>query len=210
MKRFCSEYLEIIQKEYSGLNLTRIIDPDEFFEKHVQDTLIPLQENTFFEKQILQRGTLLDVGFGGGFPLLVLAKKYPMIKIRGIEARKKKSLAVNEIAKRLNLFNVETIHCRLENFFLDRPAVITFKAVGKIEEYLKLIQTDKILDIFFFKGPSVYHEENLEVSGFQQTHHHYYKVGENERNLFAYQNVPRGTANLTTSKKQLVKFSSIL
>lgn len=42
--------------------------------------------------------TMLDVGTGGGFPLLALASEYPDLQCVGLDATQKKCRAVQSIA----------------------------------------------------------------------------------------------------------------
>ena len=90
MKEFSDAYLDILNNELKGLNLTRILDPQEFYEKQILDSLYPFEKITELESIIMTKACP-DVGFGGGFPSIPLAKKYPEINVAGIEARRKKS-----------------------------------------------------------------------------------------------------------------------
>ena len=207
MNDFCQKYLNLLQNEYSGLNLTRITDPNEFFLKQYEDSVRPILRSKEFQKSLKEQDLIIDVGFGGGFPLLPLAAEYPTHQFYGIEARDKKVKAVNDIAQRLNLLNVQCFHQRLEEIDFDRPTTLTLKAVGKIKDYLKLIHASAPVKVFFYKGTNVYTEENpptefnswhlLETISFDLT-------PEIRRYLFCYQIVPHGT---NSSKKHLVRAS---
>jgi 16S rRNA (guanine527-N7)-methyltransferase len=155
MKDFSSQYLHILKTELSGLNLTKILDPDEFYNKQILDSINPYIESKLFQNEIHSKGIVVDVGFGGGFPILPLARMLPHIKFIGIESKNKKVEAVRLIAHRLGLSNVKLIHSRLEDVIFDIPAVVTFKAVGTAEDYLPAINHDDIkLTVFLYKGPS--------------------------------------------------------
>jgi len=207
MNEFCQNYLNLLKTEYSGLNLTRITDPDEFYLKQYEDSIRPLALSAEFKKSLAAQELIVDVGFGGGFPLLPMAAEYPATPFYGIEAREKKVKAVNDIAQRLNLKNVRCFHQRVEEIEFDRPTVLTFKAVGKIKDYLKLIHATAPVKVFFYKGANVYQEENpptawqawqlLETISFPLT-------PEIQRYLFCYQIVPHGTISF---KKHLVRAS---
>jgi 16S rRNA (guanine527-N7)-methyltransferase len=54
------------------------------------------------------------LGTWGGFPLLPLAISHPDLPCTGIDARRKKTLAVQSIAEQLWLNNVSTIRSRAE------------------------------------------------------------------------------------------------
>ena len=44
MNSFCTKYIELISTEFSGLNLTRINDGPEFYEKQYLDSIIPFEK----------------------------------------------------------------------------------------------------------------------------------------------------------------------
>lgn len=154
MREFSDRFLALIKNEYSSLNLTRILDPDEFYFKQVLDSTIATEKSKRFINSINSYKHVLDVGFGGGFPLLPLAYVLPLIKFTGVDSRAKKVNAVNEIAKKLNLNNVSAFHKTIESLYIDEKVVITLKAVGKISEYLSMINTISGTQVFFYKGPN--------------------------------------------------------
>lgn len=212
MLDFSIRYLQVLKTKLAGLNLTNILDPDEFYHKQILDSINPYLQSNLFKSEIEKRGVVVDVGFGGGFPILPLAKMLPHIRFVGVESRRKKADAVTLIAEELGLKNVKLIHSRLEDFLFDRPATVTFKAVGTVIDYLPMIQrTHSDMSVFFYKGPSflelegetlpklerewqLVENQQIEVPGTQQR----YLVS------FKAQNVPRGTS------KTLVKLSDIL
>jgi 16S rRNA (guanine527-N7)-methyltransferase len=161
---------------------------------------------------VKRRGVVVDVGFGGGFPILPLAKLLPEIQFVGVESKRKKADAVTLIAEELGLTNVQLVHSRLEDFLFDRPATITFKAVGTAKDYLPAIQhTTKDLSVFLYKGPNFMELEGKDLPKLEKD----WKLLENQeitvpgtqqRFLVSFQsvNVPRGTAN------SLVKLSDFL
>jgi len=154
MKEFSKKYLEILETEFKGLNLTRITDPDEFYNKQVLDSLLPLENSDIFLNALKEKGLLVDVGFGGGFPLLPIAYKYPNIRCLGIDSRRKKVDAVRRIGEMFHMEHLSVLHKRLEEVYFDKGAVVTFKAVGKIADLLTKIRTDQELYVFFYKGPN--------------------------------------------------------
>lgn len=211
MLDFSIQYLHILKTKLAGLNLTKILDADEFYNKQILDSINPYLQSEFFKEKIAETKIVVDVGFGGGFPLLPLAKLLPDVQFIGVESRRKKVDAVKLIAEELKIPNVTTVHSRLEDFHFDRPCVITFKAVGTVADYLPIISAnnDK-MSVFFYKGPS-FHElesESLKkISGWKLIKDEAIKVpGTEQRHLVSFlsQNVPRGTG------KSLVKLSDFL
>jgi len=162
MKNWSREYLHIINRDYKGLNLTRILEPEEFYLKQVLDSLKPFEEKSKINELFHRSKLIVDVGFGGGFPILPLAKMYPDKKFVGIEARSKKAKAVEDIAEKLGMNNVRTVHGRLEEIFFDQPCFMTLKAVGKVSDFLPLVQTNQLLQVMFYKGPNFFEKEVID------------------------------------------------
>lgn len=212
MLDFSIRYLHVLKTKLAGLNLTNILDHDEFYQKQILDSINPYLQSEIFQQSVAETKVLVDVGFGGGFPILPLAKLLPDVQFVGVESKRKKVDAVRLIADELDLKNVKLIHSRLEDFLFDRPATITFKAVGTVKDYLPAIErTTKDLKVFFYKGPSFMELESQDLPALEKD----WKLLKNEKIdvpgtqqralvSFACQNVPRGTA------KVLVKLSDFL
>lgn len=163
MKEFSQKYLDLLTGEFSGINLTRIESPEEFYNKQILDSVLPEIHSQVFKKALEKTGLLIDIGFGGGFPILPLAFKNPEKKFYGFDARAKKVQIVSKIAALLKLSNVKLFHQRYEEVIFDRDVVITFKAVGKVSDLLPLLKTNKTLYVFFYKGPNFYELEDIEA-----------------------------------------------
>ncbi|MBT3982005.1 MAG: hypothetical protein HOE90_11660 [Bacteriovoracaceae bacterium] len=164
LRNFGDKLLDLLTGPYAGINLTRILDPDEFFNKQILDSVKPLVESELFQNVLRGTNTVVDVGFGGGFPLLPLAYLYPEVNFIGFEARNKKVKTVSQIAGELGLKNVFLHHQRLEEVKFDMPAIVTLKAVGKVGDFLPKISTTKDLTVFFFKGPNFLEQEKEGLS----------------------------------------------
>jgi 16S rRNA (guanine527-N7)-methyltransferase len=211
MLDFSIRYLNILKTQFEGLNLTKILEQDEFYHKQILDSILPYQESKLFQSEVKKTGIVVDVGFGGGFPILPLAKLLPDVKFVGVESRKKKADAVTAIAQELGLSNVTLVHSRLEDFLFDEAATVTFKAVGTIGDFLPAITATCPLKAFFYKGPSFIDLEGDQIKTLKKTwrllENQEIKVpGTQQRFLvsFASLNVPRGTA------KTLVKLTDFL
>lgn len=207
---FSEKYFEILNNELKGLNLTAINDFEDFHIKQIVDSLLPLEHSETFKQSLDKNKIIVDVGFGGGFPLVPLAWKYPNYKFIGFEARGKKVTAVKLICEKLGITNVKTYHQRLETIIFDKEVTIVNKAVSTVEKFVGMINTEKDLDIFFYKAKNF---KDIEGEFINKIKH--YKViediemslsGGNKRILFGIktENVPRRTT------KNLVKFSSFL
>ncbi len=162
MKEFSKKYLEIINTRFKGLNLTRILDPEEFYLKQVLDSIKPIEDSQVFLASLEHAGVLVDIGFGGGFPLLPLAYKFPQYKFLGIDSTNKKVKAVREISQLFHMEHVKVYHKRFEEILFDKEVVITFKAVGKISEILPLLSYSCPITVFFYKGPQLEQKEDFQ------------------------------------------------
>ena len=213
MKEFSRKDFELLTTEYAGINLTRINEYDEFEVKQIHDSIVPYEESTVFKTYVDKLGINVDIGFGGGFPILPLAKILPENKFVGIETRNKKCKVVGEIAGRLGIMNVGFIHSRIEDVLIDRKCVCTFKAVGKVNDFLSKINTTEDIVVFFYKGPGFYEQESEQLELAKKNWEVIENIelnvpGTEKRLLIGFKNksVLRGTKNT----KQLVKLSSIL
>ena len=212
MKEFAKKYLDLLTGEFAGINLTRIESPEEFYQKQIVDSVLPETESKVFKNALEKTKLLVDVGFGGGFPILPLAHNNPDKKFIGFDARAKKAQVVQKIANTLGLTNATLRHQRLETVDFDVDTVITFKAVGKVQDYLPLIRASKTVYVFFYKGPNFYELEDFEElieKDWELIEEKSYDVpGTEGRILLGFKNrkVLRGT--MVTEK--IIKFSSLL
>jgi 16S rRNA (guanine527-N7)-methyltransferase len=212
MKEFAKKYLDLLTGEFAGINLTRITSPEEFYQKQIIDSVLPETESKVFKNCLEKTKLMVDVGFGGGFPILPLAFTNPDKKFIGFEARAKKAQVVQKIANALGLKNATLKHQRLETVDFDVDTMITFKGVGKVSDYLPLLRTNKTLYVFFYKGPNFYELEDIEEmieENWELIEEKSYDVpGTEGRILLGFKNrkVLRGT--MVTEK--IIKFSSLL
>lgn len=102
-------YMDAILEKNQQINLTRIVDPDEFVEKHILDSLEVLLVDEFKSAK-----RILDVGTGAGFPGVILAIACPDKDFLLLDARQKKLKVIDQIAAGLGISNVETQHGRAE------------------------------------------------------------------------------------------------
>lgn len=211
MLDFSIRYLNVLKTKLAGLNLTNILDPDEFYHKQILDSINPYLQSELFKAQVQKTKLVVDVGFGGGFPILPLAKLLPDVQFVGVESKRKKVDAVKLIAEELGLTNVKLVHSRLEDFLFDKPATVTFKAVGTVSDYLPIInRTTSDISVFFYKGPNFIELEGPQIEKLKswkfQENQEITVPGTQQRFLVSFSslNVPRGTS------KTLVKLSDFL
>jgi len=98
----------------SKINLSSFNTLEEVNVKHIEDSL---KLNDYFD---LNKKTVLDVGTGGGFPLLPLAMSNPKASFTGIDSVHKKLKVIDDIAMQLKIDNIELIHARVEELALDK------------------------------------------------------------------------------------------
>jgi len=207
---FAQKYLSIVKGPLSGLNLTRILDLNEFLDKQVLDSLRPFRESDLLAEEIRKTSLVIDVGCGGGFPIFPLAISYPDQNFLGIDSIGKKIEACKFIRNEIKISNVKFYNSRIENILIDKPCIILFKAVGPIPELLRYLKIAPGIEVkvLFYKGPKV--EEELSTLKNKDWNflgkHEYYLADRSYRTTLMYQFVPRGTTNLN---KVLVKLSEL-
>lgn len=213
MKEFSQRYLQYLKEDLKGLNLTRILDEDEFFKKQILDSIIPIEKTKTIREELEKKKFLIDVGFGGGFPIIPLSYLFPEVEFVGFEGRGKKVKAVQKIAEHFKLKNISLFHKRIEEVLIDREAVITFKAVGNVNKLLSCIHSTKIVHVCFYKGPKFSEKEGDEplLRGWKLVEENEFEIpGTDGRVLLVYKNtgVPCGTNS--KNKINLVKLSDLL
>ena len=93
-------------------NLTRITTPEDFWEKHLWDSLsgiVGLQDILTHKLQII------DIGTGAGFPGIPLAIAFPHWQITLLDSTRKKISFVNDTIAELQLKNATGITARAES-----------------------------------------------------------------------------------------------
>jgi 16S rRNA (guanine527-N7)-methyltransferase len=207
-KKFANFYLQQLSSNYLGLNLTRIINPDDFFEKQILDSLYPFTNDKSLLEKVYELGYLVDIGFGGGFPILPLRNFISdEVKILGVDSRRKKVDAVRSISNEYHQENIQFKHERIENIHLDIPCFLTLKAVGDVRKMLKLINCIEGSWVMFYKAKNF---EELEpnyknIPGYKFIKINKFEVGSNERCVVIYQKLKTHAKD-----KLLVKLSDIV
>ena len=149
------------------VNLTRLTSEEDFYIKHVADSLIIAQ---VFPEIATEHFAIADIGCGAGFPSLILALAFENLEITAIDSIGKKIKFVQDAADLLGLKNIRTVHgrsvelnCKKE--FQNRFDIVTARAVAptpKIyKEANKFIRTDG--RYIFYKTPLQAAEETEEL-----------------------------------------------
>ncbi|MEH2265394.1 16S rRNA (guanine(527)-N(7))-methyltransferase RsmG [Nostoc sp.] len=104
---------ELILEGNRQLNLTRITDPQEFWEKHLWDSLrgiVPLLSGNLFPAS----PTIIDIGTGAGFPGIPVAITVPNCTITLLDSTRKKITFIDNMLTELALINAKTLVGRAE------------------------------------------------------------------------------------------------
>lgn len=125
--QFQQLYAGILEGNHQ-LNLTRITDPTDFWEKHLWDSLRGIQpwlqsasgtqeiNSTTLNSQLstLNSCSVIDIGTGAGFPGIPVAIAQPTWTITLLDATRKKIDFLNHLLATLSLSNVKTLIDRVE------------------------------------------------------------------------------------------------
>ena len=109
------------------INLTRITGLDDYYIRHVADSL---SIGLFIPEILTDELTVVDVGCGGGFPMLPLAWANSKLAITGLEPKKKKSEFVAAQIKKHGLENVAVECCQAREHKGQYDLVLA-RAVGR-------------------------------------------------------------------------------
>ena len=101
---------ELILEGNRHLNLTRITNPLEFWEKHLWDSLKGITPVLFDE----QPRSVIDIGTGAGFPGIPVAIALARCSVTLLDSTRKKINFLNTLLAELSIQNVNTVTGRAE------------------------------------------------------------------------------------------------
>jgi 16S rRNA (guanine527-N7)-methyltransferase len=107
--RFQQLYDQVISANHY-LNLTRITQVDEFWEKHLWDSLRGIKDLINSEEKY----RAIDIGTGGGFPGLPIALARPDWQVDLVDSTAKKINFVRTLCEELNITNTQAFALRIE------------------------------------------------------------------------------------------------
>ena len=104
------KYMRLVQEWNEKINLTAILEDEEFIKKHFIDCI-----KIFKCDEMKSAKTLIDVGTGAGFPGIPIAIMRDDLDITLLDSLNKRINFLNLVVKELGLKNVTTIHSRAED-----------------------------------------------------------------------------------------------
>ena len=107
--KLLDEYREAILDYNEKVNITRIVERDDFERRHYIDSLMCCISDEF-----LSARNIIDIGSGGGFPGVPLAIMFPEKVFVLMDSSGKRMKIVQEIVSDMGICNVRTIHGRAE------------------------------------------------------------------------------------------------
>ncbi|MDO9309021.1 MAG: 16S rRNA (guanine(527)-N(7))-methyltransferase RsmG [Deltaproteobacteria bacterium] len=177
-KSFAAELL----KWNSKVNLTSITDENEIVIKHFIDCL-------HLAPHVLNEDILLDIGSGGGLPVIPLKIVRPDTMMVSVDAVGKKINFQRHVIRLLGLKKIEALHARIED--LDKThagkfSLITSRAFTRLDHFVSLASPLLAANgrIIAMKGLGADDEisessEVLRSLGFSITSQHAYKLPNN-------------------------------
>ena len=104
------KYMRLVQEWNQKVNLTAIVEDDDFIKKHFVDCI-----KAFKSDAIRNAKTVIDVGTGAGFPGLPIAIMNENCEVLLLDSLNKRINFLNLVVRELGLKNVETVHSRAED-----------------------------------------------------------------------------------------------
>mgnify|MGYP001578908699 CR=1 FL=1 len=158
------KYMRLVQEWNEKINLTAIIEDEEFIKKHFIDCI-----KAFKSDELKNAKTVIDVGTGAGFPGLPIAILREDIQVTLLDSLNKRINFLNIVIRELGLKNVNTIHSRAEDGARNKELrekfdIATSRAVANMAVLSEFcLPYVKVSGYFVaLKGPAI--EEELESS----------------------------------------------
>jgi len=129
IKKF-EKLLPLYESWNEQINVISRKDLESFNERHLLHSLGIAKVIEF-----VPGSKILDIGTGGGFPGIPLAILFPEVQFTLVDSIGKKIKVVNEVAKTLDLNNVEGIHERAEKI-KDKFDFVVSRAVTAMPQFL--------------------------------------------------------------------------
>ena len=162
MERF--RKMEQLYRDWnSKINVVSRKDIDELYRHHVLHSLciaayLKTQMPDVYDRlrgegpyQVAEPLKILDLGTGGGFPGIPLAVMFPGARFTLCDSIGKKIIVATEVAKGLDLNNVETVNARAETLTTTFDYVVS-RAVTSLENFMPWVKGKYKEGILYLKG----------------------------------------------------------
>ena len=154
------------------INLTRITEPEEFWEKHLWDSLRGIAPKQIFIPGIDKGKRIIDIGTGAGFPGLPIALIFPNSQVTLLDSTGKKITFIETVLSALALNNTKTLLGRAEEIgqqyeHRQNYDVAVIRAVGNVSvcaEYSLPLVRKGGLSIIYRGSWSEAENESLETA----------------------------------------------
>jgi 16S rRNA (guanine527-N7)-methyltransferase len=105
---------ELILAGNQQLNLTRITEPQEFWEKHIWDSLRGVAPHQEFIPALTTGCKVIDIGTGAGFPGIPIAIIAPNSQVTLLDSTRKKITFIEKVISEIPVSNAKTLVARVE------------------------------------------------------------------------------------------------
>jgi len=125
-------YISLLLRWNQRISLTTVVDPMEILRFHFGESLFAAPSVP------IEKGRLADVGSGAGFPGLALGIVLPGLSITLIESSSKKAAFLSEVARQLDLRQVDVVRHRFEEVPVSQGKFdyVTARALGNYDDLL--------------------------------------------------------------------------
>lgn len=185
-------YMDYILEKNKYINLTAIKDEEMFIRKHIIDSLYIVK---YIKKYGIHYSNILDIGTGGGFPLIVL-------KIF-LNIDNKNTFGMDKTLKKLKVIqekeDIKIIHSRAEiashdEKYRENFDLVVSRAVSSIENVIEYSSGFvKIGEhaILMRGKKEEYNKKYLEKFGFKEIIHESYKLFDEDRSIIILKKVKK-------------------
>ena len=130
-------YRELLLSWNTRVNLISRKDENNFYLHHALNCI-----SFLFTKELKSDGKVLDLGTGGGLPGIPLKILYPNLDFVLVDSIAKKTLALSDIVRQMQLRNVVVLTGRAEEIgkhreFKGKFDYVITRAAGKLHEVIK-------------------------------------------------------------------------
>ena len=146
---------KIISNINKDINLTRLVEGDDYWISQVYDSIWPFYSNP---NNILDGKRYIDIGSGCGFPGLAYAITHPNSEVYLVDSSRKKTDALKQVVEELNFTNkIFIINDRIENIahktsYRNTFDIGTTRAVGSpstVAEYILPMLNDRGIGLLY-------------------------------------------------------------